>query len=233
MRTLAIMQPYFLPYIGYFQLMASVDKFVVFDDVHYINRGWVNRNRLLLNGAAHTFTLPLQGASQNRFICDISLVEGQVWRDKLIRTIQQAYSKAPCYAETMVLVERVIRYPSSNLDAFLLNSLHEVAKYLCLEVVIESSSRIYQNSSLSGQERILDICKQEKSQTYINLIGGEALYDRARFEEQGVQLKFLRARQVSYSQGKREFVPWLSILDVLMFNTQSQVRQLLSERDLL
>lgn len=233
MRTIAIMQPYFLPYIGYFQLMAAVDKFVVFDDVHYINRGWVNRNRLLLEGAAHMFTVPLRGASQNRLICDIELVEEQDWRDKLLRTIRQAYVKAPCYAEVSALMERLINYPARRLDEFLLNSLREIASYLALEVEIGSSSRIYRNSQLSGQERILDICRQEQAGVYINPIGGEELYDRASFREQGVQLKFLRSRPVCYPQGNGEFVPWLSILDVLMFNPQPEARRLLAEMDLL
>lgn len=232
MKTIAIMQPYFLPYLGYFQLMAAAEKFVVFDDVHYINRGWVNRNRLLLDGAAHTFTAPLRGASQNLLICEIELVDEQGWRGKLLRTIRQAYAKAPCYAEVSVLMERLITYPSLRLDEFLLNSLREIASYLALEVEIESTSRVYGDSYLNGQERILDICRQEHADIYINPIGGEGLYDRAYFKEQGVQLKFLRSRPVSYPQGKGEFVPWLSILDVLMFNPQPEARRLLSEMDM-
>lgn len=232
MRTLAIMQPYFLPYIGYFQLMAAVDKFVVFDDVNYINRGWINRNRLLLNGEAHTFTVPLRGASQNRLICDIELVEEDGWRDKLLRTIRQAYAKAPCYAEVSTLMERIIRHPVRRLDEFLLNSLREIAGYLALPAEIVGSTRGYGNAQLHGQERILDICRQEGATRYINAIGGETLYERARFSEQGVELRFLRSRPLHYAQGDAEFVPWLSILDVLMFNPQPQARRLLDEMDL-
>lgn len=229
---LAIMQPYFLPYIGYFQLMAAVDKFVVLDDVNYINRGWVNRNRLLLNGVAHTFTVPLRGASQNRLICEIELDDAQGWRVKLLRTIRQAYGKAPCYAQAYPLMENLINYPSVRLDEFLLNSLREVACYLSLEVEIVASSRIYRNTHLKGQERILDICRQEQARIYINPIGGVDLYDRASFSKQDLSLYFLRSRQVGYTQGKGEHVPWLSIMDVLMFNETSVVRRLFTEIDL-
>lgn len=232
MKTIAIMQPYFLPYIGYFQLMAAVDRFVVFDDVHYINRGWINRNRLLLNGEAHIFTVPLSGASQNKLICDIELVNDDGWRDRLLRTIRQAYAKAPCYAQVAVLIEGIIRHPVCRLDEFLLHSLREIAGYLELPTEIVASSRSYGNQELRGQERILDICRQEGAQRYVNAIGGEALYERARFSEQGVELKFLRSRPLSYAQGGSEFVPWLSVLDVLMFNPQPQVRLLLGEVDL-
>lgn len=227
------MQPYFLPYIGYFQLMAAVDKFVILDDVNYINRGWINRNRLLLNGVAHTFTVPLRGASQNRLICEIELDDVQGWREKLLRTIRQAYGRAPCYVQASALLERIITYPSPRLDEFLLNSIREVVCYLSLEVEIVASSRIYRNTHLKGQERILDICRQEQTSIYINPIGGVDLYDRANFLQQDTQLYFLRSRPVSYSQGKGEHVPWLSILDVLMFNNPTAIRLSLTEVDLI
>lgn len=232
MKTIAIMQPYFLPYIGYFQLLAAVDKFVVLDDVNYINRGWVNRNRLLQKGIPHTFTMPLRGASQNRLICDIELVSEQNWRDKLMRTIRQAYGKAPCYAQVSALLECLVNYPSVRIDEFLLNSLREIVRYLSLEVEIVSTSRVYKNAHLKGQERILDICRQEQADVYINPIGGVDLYDRTSFLEQGIRLYFLRSRPVSYPQGTGEYVPWLSILDVLMFNEPPAVRQLLAEMEL-
>lgn len=232
MKAIAIMQPYFLPYIGYFQLMAAVDKFVVFDDVNFINRGWINRNRLLLNGAPHTFTLPLRGASQNRLICEIELDDNQEWRKKLLRTIRLAYGKAPFYLQVSALLESVINYPSIRLDEFLLNSLREVVRYLSLEVEIVSTSRIYGNAHLKGQERILDICRQEQASVYINPIGGVDLYDRASFSERELSLNFLRSRPVRYSQGKGEHVEWLSVMDVLMFNEPTAVRLLLTEMDL-
>jgi hypothetical protein len=232
MKTIAIMQPYFLPYIGYFQLLAAVDKFIVLDDVNYINRGWINRNRLLLNGITQVFTVPLRGASQNRLICEIELDDGQAWRRKLLRTIRHAYGRAPCYAQVSALMESLINYPSIRLDEFLLNSLHEIVRYLSLEVEIVSSSRIYKNAHLKGQERILEICQQERASIYINPIGGMDLYDRASFSERDLSLLFLRSRPIGYPQGKGEHILWLSILDVLMFNEPAAVRQLLTEVDL-
>ena len=230
--TLGIMQPYFLPYIGYFQLLAVVDKFILLDDVNYINRGWINRNRLLLNGAAHTFTIPLIGASQNKHICEIELVTENNWREKLLRTIQLAYTKAPYYSSVFAVLEKIIIYPSRQLDDFLLHSICEIAKYLSLDdTKIVGTSRDYNNQNLKGQERILDICLQEKTDVYINPIGGVDLYDKNTFLEKGIQLHFLQSRPITYQQGKYEHVPWLSILDVLMYNEISVVQQLLFEAD--
>lgn len=232
MKTVAIMQPYFLPYIGYFQLLAAVDKFVLLDDVSYINRGWINRNRLLLNGAPHNFTVPLRGASQNRLICDIELVNEEGWRARLLRTIQQAYGKAPCYLQVRPLLEDVINYPSVRLDDFLRNSLRETLRYLSLEVEVVNTSRIYENAYLKGQDRILDICRQERADVYVNPIGGTELYDREKFLAQGTKLCFLRSRPLAYCQGRAEHVPGLSILDVLMFNDPHAARKMLTEMDL-
>jgi hypothetical protein len=232
MKTIAIMQPYFLPYIGYFQLMATVDKFVIFDDVNFIPRGWINRNRLLLNGTAHTFTVPLRGASPNKLIYEIELDDEQGWRKKLLRTIQQAYGRAPYYPQVSALLENLINYPSIRLDDFLLNSLHEIVRYLSLEVEIVSTSRSYKNAHLKGQDRILDICRQERANKYINPIGGISLYDHASFSKRELSLYFLRSRPISYPQGKKEHVAWLSIMDVLMFNEPADIQKLLTETDL-
>jgi WbqC-like protein family len=233
-KSIAIMQPYFLPYIGYFQLMLAVGKFIVLDDVNYINRGWINRNRMLLNGDAHTFTVPLVGASQNKRICDIELVEGTVWREKLLKTIGQAYRHAPGYRAVWGLVEGIINYPSRKLDEFLLNSLRAVAYYLHIDTEIADSSRTYGNAELKGQDRIIDICKREAAGIYINPIGGTELYGREDFADAGIQLHFLKPRPIIYPQrAKGEFVPWLSILDVLMFNESNVVQQYLNEADLI
>lgn len=225
--NLAVMQPYFLPYIGYFQLMAAADKFVIYDDVNFINRGWVNRNRLLLNGSAHTFTVPLRGASQNKLIFEIELVEDSKWRQKLLRTIHQSYSKATCYSTIIDLLERLIYYPTIHLDKFLLNSIQEIAKYLHLDVDIIPTSRIYNNESLKGQDRILDICRLENASDYINPIGGIELYDKPAFESRGLKLHFLQSTLTPYAQGTQEYVPWLSIVDVLMFNKPSDLQSML------
>lgn len=232
MSTLAIMQPYFLPYLGYFQLLAAVDKFVLLDDVNYIQRGWINRNRLLAHGAPQLFTVPLRGASQNRLICDIELLDQPAWRDKILRTLRQAYGRAPHYRAVAGMLERIMHYPTQRLDVFLLNSLREVLDYLSLATPLVASSRVYGNAALGGQERILDICRREGATRYINPIGGRELYQAAAFAQQGVSLRFLQSRQISYPQGRQAHVPWLSIVDVLMYNDLPLIQQLLMEKDL-
>jgi len=225
------MQPYFMPYIGYFQLIASVDKFVIFDDVSYINKGWINRNRILVNGAPHTFTLPLQGASQNKRICDIELLDDPKWREKLLRTLQQAYGKAENYIAAYELLNRIITYPSIKLDEYLFNSLRETCEYLGLKTHLIHTSRLYNNADRKGQERIMDICRQEKATDYINPSGGIELYDSESFLACNVNLHFLQPLLIPYNQHLLTPVLGLSIIDVLMHNSRFDARELVFQRN--
>lgn len=215
--TIAIMQPYIFPYLGYFQMIKAVDKFVIYDDVNYINKGWINRNRILVSGAPHLFTIPLKDASQNKLIYEIELSADASWRKKLLRTIQQSYQKAPNYSKVIQLIEEVVNLEAENISELNLHGIRKVAEYLSISTEIVSSSRIYDNGHLKGQDRILDICRQENAERYINAIGGMELYDKSIFEKENIQLSFIKCNDVSYSQFKNAFVPWLSIVDVLMF----------------
>ncbi len=237
--TLAIMQPYFLPYIGYMQLLNAVDTFVFYDDVAFINRGWVNRNRLLANGRDLLFTIPLKDASQNRLINEIAISDEPKWRDKLLRTIEQSYRKAPQFAEVMPMTERIIRFQAPDqsdisVADYCFHSFSELTAYLGITTRLVASSSIYENSHLRAQERILDICRQEGAERYINPIGGTELYKAEPFTQLGCELRFIQPKLVPYPQlGTADFIPWLSILDILMNNDVEAVRLLLLQFDLL
>lgn len=226
-RRLAIMQPYFFPYIGYFQLMAKVDAFVVFDDVNFINRGWINRNRINVGGAAHTITVPLRQASQNRLICDIELGADPGWRTKMLKTIEQSYARAPHFDHVFPLLEAIVLHPATNLADYLLNGLTALRDHLRLQTDIVATSRQYANSALKGQERIIDICLRERTRMYVNPIGGTELYSHDAFTEQGLDLKFLQPALTPYACGRLAYVPALSIIDVLMWNDAASVDHLL------
>lgn len=225
--TLAIMQPYFLPYIGYFSLLKAVDRFVVYDDVAFINRGWVNRNQILVGGKAHLFTIPLREASQNKKIREIALDESTRWREKLLRTVEQSYKKAPHFAPAYSLLAQVLQTPAETIADLALNGLQAVNEYLGLRTELVPTSIVYENDHLRASERILDICRREGASRYINPTGGMELYDKSTFAEAGIELFFIQSEKVEYPQFGGEFVPWLSILDVLMFNSPTQVHALL------
>jgi hypothetical protein len=226
--VLGIMQPYVFPYIGYFQLIKAVDKFVVYDDVAFINKGWINRNNILVNGKASMFTIPLIGASQNRQIREIEIDNLVAWSKKFLKTVEQSYKKAPFYKEGFQLVEQVFNLPIKNIAELGVNSLNETCKYLNIETEIVESSTIYNNQDLKAQGRILDICLQEKANHYINPIGGMAIYNKQLFADNKILLNFIKAKPIQYKQFNKEdesFVPWLSIIDLLMFCTVEEINE--------
>lgn len=222
---LAIMQPYFFPYIGYWQLIHAADRFVIYDDVAYIKGGWVNRNRLLINGEPVFVTAPLQQPSSYKRICDTALQHAPWWRDKLIRTVAITYRKAPCFDVVFPLVEQLVRHETAMLSDYLAHQLQTLAAFMGITTEFVLSSRGYQNAQLSGQERVLDICKKEGAGSYLNAQGGQTLYASDAFGHAGIDLRFIVMQPLPYQQSAGSFVPYLSIIDALMAIGPTAIRQ--------
>lgn len=213
---IAIMQPYFMPYIGYFQLISAVDKFVLFDDVNYIKKGWINRNNIIINKQSNSFTIPLIKPSQNKLIYETFLSEDTSWKAKLIKTIVMNYKKTSQFDKVFPLIESIINYSNNNLSEYIHNSIIQVCNYLEINTEIEKTSRIYSNNELNGQERIIDICLQNKTTTYINPIGGIDLYNKTDFTNRKLNLQFIYSEFIEYNQNTDDFIAGLSIIDLLM-----------------
>jgi hypothetical protein len=218
------MQPYFLPYVGYYQLISAVDIFIVYDDVQYTKKGWINRNRLLRTGEPAVFSLPLKSASD---YLDIRERELAIDFDpaRLVRQFGGIYRRAPHYAETMPLVERVMACPDRNLFAFVEWSIRASCAHLGIATEIVRSSAVPIDRGLRRESRVIALCRAVDATTYINPPGGVDLYDPGTFAANGVDLRFLHPRPFTYRQFEDEFVPWLSIVDVLMFNSVPEVRE--------
>lgn len=229
---LAIMQPYLFPYIGYFQLINAVDKFVIYDDVNFINKGYINRNRILLNGKPFDFSVPLSKASQNKKIKDTFVHSDGKWKRKLLATVEQAYKKAPFYGSVYPLVFNVFNMDESKITGYVRKSLRDICEYLKIGTEIVWSSEVYGNAELSGEKRIIDICRKESASTYINPIGGKELYSHNSFSNHGIHLHFIESKPINYDQLGREFVSWLSIIDVLMFNSVEDIQAMLQNYSL-
>ena len=229
----AIMQPYFFPYIGYFQLLNAVDTFVVYDDVNFIKKGWINRNTILVNEKNYLFTVALKSASQNKLINEIALDDNSGWKTPLLKTIHLAYGKAPFFAQVFPLIQDIIGQQETNLSKLIVYSLQKICGYLSIETKMIISSEIEKNNSLKGQDKIIEICKKLDATHYINAIGGMALYDKTAFSDQNIILQFMQSNAIVYPQFKNAFVPHLSIIDVLMFNAPEQVKTLLDQYELI
>lgn len=222
----AIMQPYFMPYIGYFQTMAAVDKYVVYDDVQYIKGGWVSHNYLLIGGRKQMFTIRLKGASPNKLFNEIEI--GDNFR-KLTQTLHLNYHKAPYYDEVMPVLSEIFSYEDRNLARFLWNSYRKLFEFLGIDTEIILSSSIDKDCTLKGKDKVIDICHSLGADTYINAIGGQELYNKKEFAANGIELYFMRTDSISYPQFGNVFEPGLSFIDVLMFNGREGSSKLLSK----
>lgn len=227
------MQPYFFPYIGYWQLLHTVDRFVIYDDVNYIKGGWINRNRILIHGKPSYLTVPLYQASPNKNICEISMQSSPIWRRKMIKSIENTYGQSAFFSDVFPTLEKMISYETDSLVDYLSQHLRTLATFLGIKTEFVVTSRCYQNSDMTGQERILDICKREGATTYINPQGGQTLYDTETFQDAGIDLKFIAMQSMPYKQRVTGFVPCLSIIDALMEIGLPGLEQHIEEYDLI
>lgn len=222
---IAIMQPYLFPYIGYFQLLHAVDEMVVYDNIQFTKKGWINRNRILVNGKDDYISFSLKKDSDylnvnERFLSDNWSTE----RKKLLNKIIELYKKAPHFNEAFPVVEQIILFEESNLFQFILNSLLTLKNHLEISTTISISSNIDINHSLKSESKVIEICKARKATVYINPIGGLELYKKENFLNEGIELFFLKTGAVNYKQFNNEFIPFLSIIDVMMFNSTAQIK---------
>lgn len=231
---LGIMQPYFFPYLGYWQLMNAVDKYVVYDDVNYIKGGRINRNNILINGMAKNINIILKEASPFKHINEINVNDNIVYKKKLENKIKMAYSKAPYYNIIMPILQEIIYQKEENLAKYILNSFFIINNYLDINTELILSSSLKKDCSLKGKEKVIYICKMLNATEYYNSIGGIDLYNKKDFEKHNIKLLFLKMNNdFTYKQFNNDFISNLSIIDVLMFNSKEECKDLLSKYTLI
>jgi hypothetical protein len=233
-KKIAIMQPYLFPYIGYFQLINSVDEFVIYDNIQYTKKGWINRNRILVDNKDQLLTIPLQKDSDYLNIIDRKIAD--IWvedRKKLVNVLKSSYSKAPYFKEAFELIQECLLCDKNNLFEFILNSLNKINLYLKINTPIIVSSTINIDHNLKSQNKVLSICGEQKASTYINAIGGIELYNKEVFLNQNITLNFIKSENIEYKQFNNKFIPWLSIIDVMMFNSVEDIKKYLNSYTLI
>lgn len=234
---LGIMQPYLFPYIGYFQLINVVDKFVVYDDVNFIKQGWINRNNILVQDKAFMFTSPLNNQSSFLKINEVTINHKlfNLWKPKFLRTLEQSYKNAPFYSKAFDLIDTVLSQYTLNMPIsdLAVKSILATCSFLGIETTIVPTSAIYGNSNLKRAERVIDICHKEKATQYINVIGGQELYDKDYFKRMKLDLSFIKPKNVVYNQFNNDFISGLSIIDLLMFNPSGRINEMLNQYELI
>lgn len=233
MKTITIMQPYIFPYIGYFQLFEVCDIFINYDDVQYMKGGWINRNKILYHDSPKYITFPVNKVPLNTTI-DYCFFHDNIRKEKkkILSTLRQVYSKAPFFKSVYPQLEDIVKVNENNVARFAENSLKKIVDYLGISVEIRRSSHLSFDKSLKGQDRVIAIVKELGGDRYVNPIGGQDLYSPVEFAANNIDLRFLNCKAEPYKQFSNEFVPNLSIIDVLMFNSIEQIRLMLKQFEL-
>lgn len=226
----SIMQPYLFPYIGYWQLINSSEVFVIYDDVNYIKQGYINRNSIINGSQAQRFTLEVLGASPNKLINETQVGNN---RKKILKGFEQNYKKAPEFNTCFPLIKEIIEHPEQNLARFIGNSIAQISNFLSIKTKIIYSSEIIKNDDLRAQEKVVDICHQLNASQYINPIGGKDLYSKSHFNDAGIQLLFLEPVITPYKQFNDDFIPNLSIIDIMMFSAKEELHNILKNYTLI
>ncbi|WP_159818012.1 WbqC family protein [Colwellia sp. 20A7] len=227
--SFAVMQPYLFPYLGYYQLVNAVDKFVFYDDVTFIKGGYINRNNILSNGKAQRFTIPVPGMSSNTLINELSFDKNI---KKILKTIEQSYKKAPYFEHVFPLIESVLNNENRRVDHLCAKSISVVFDYLGINKDFYYSSELEYNRDLSAADKLIAMADILKSSDYINSPGGKSLYNKEYFAKKEISLSFIEIEKYEYSQNTGEFIPHLSMIDVLMWNSKSAILELLGKHKL-
>ena len=252
--TLAIMQPYFMPYLGYFQAIAAVDKYILYDNLTYILSGWINKNRIRQrNNPPSWIIVPLKQKSSYTLIADTQIDNSKPWKKKILTSIRLAYAKADYFEEVMPLLEDIFAADYDTISELNCQSIIKICKFLDLktEVVadrepyldIEKGLKLVEDGDYSAfpymtqthpikkVARPIAICKLEGSDHFVNAIGGTELYSKEEFAQYGIKLNFIQMHEIKYPQKCNDgsYEPYMSIIDVLMHNGKEKTKQLLTE----
>lgn len=215
-------------------MINAAENFVFYDDVNFIKKGWISRNRILINGSESLITVPLVKPSQNKTINEIETNIDSYWVDSFKKKIELSYKKAPYYKDVTGIIDRVFNKPGRFISDLAISSILEVVEYLKLDCSFRTSSTDFSDTKgMERAKRLIEITKSCKCNQYINPIGGQELYSKLDFESHQITLNFIQTRLSSYNQFRGDFVAGLSIIDVLMFNSKEKVLEMLNEFELI
>ena len=228
---LAIMQPYFFPYIGYFSLLEAADLFVIFDTVQFQRKSWMTRNKIItVKGESTYIKLPVKKAPLNTLINQVLINHEIDWKTTLFNQLL-VYKKAPFYTKTMDIVGNILNTDTNKLIDLNKNSLLQIANYLKLdcEISVFSEMGLTVKEVNNADEWALNISKALNAGEYINSPGGVSFFNKQKYKDHEIALRFIKNNLKRYKQYHLDFVPGLSIIDVMMFNSVEEIHKMLGD----
>jgi len=239
MKRMAGMQPYFFPYLGYWQLIDAVDCFVLFDEAQYIKQGWVNRNRVLKQGGGWQYIqVPVARHPMEATIHEVRIAPEADWKTALLNKLAhyKTYkAAAPYFDEIFALVEACLQGDrEQSIGALNCRIVRRICEALSIHTeIIVSSERAFDYTGVSeAGDWALAHALQLGASEIVNPVNGISLLNAGKLAANGVRLSALDPPTEVYAQGNAPFEPALSIIDVLMFNGTEGTRHLLAKRTL-
>ena len=232
-----VMQPYLFPYVGYFQLINHVDRWVVFDDAQFISKGWINRNRILhpeVNKEWQYITVPLKKHSRKSRIMDVEVNDDVRWKEELLGKLTFYKKKAPFYSETRNFIENCLNQSGSALSDWVVSTLNDTCDYLDIpfDCSIFSEMQLNTDGVEHAGQWALEIADRLGADEYVNPHGGYEIFHEDEFSGRDIKLRFLKSKLTPYIQRRGGFVPGLSIVDVMMWNDKDNIREMLNDYEI-
>lgn len=228
---LAINQPYFFPYLGYFSLIDNVDEFILFDTPQFIRHGWIERNQILKpTGEPLYIKVPLIKHKRETPIIDIQIRNSENWQDKIFAQLVPYKKWAPFYFEVVNLLKEIFSFETDSITELNYHSLTKVCEYIGIKTPIKiwSKMNVEIGEVREADEWALKICKALKADTYINPKDGISFFDVKKYQKENINIQFLDFKVEEYTQLNNEFTPYMSIIDVMMFNDKKSIIEMLS-----
>lgn len=233
---IAIMQPYFMPYIGYFSLIKHSDQFILFDTPQFIRHGWIERNRILKpNGEPLYIKVPLKKSPRETEINKLVINNSENWQNKIIAQLVPYKKKAPNYWKVIALLNEIFEFETESIVELNYHSLLKICEYLSIPTPINiwSKMNVKIEEVNAPDEWGLNICKALKADVYYNPIGGTSFFDRTKYKSAGIELRFMETEPIIYKQLSNEFMPFLSIIDVIMFCDTEEINSMIDSYKLI
>ena len=237
-QIIAIMQPYFFPYLGYFSLIKHTEKFILFDTVQFIRHGWIERNRVLKQDEGWQYIqVPLvKKNGRSTLINDIEINNNENWQNKILSQLQHYKKKAPNYLRIISLLNDIFFQKYEDIVTLVKISLEKTLQYLSIEkeLLVFSKMDLQIEKANAPDEWALNICKAIEGATeYWNPPGGQCFFDKSKYDKSGINLRFHEIHLTEYNQHRGKFEPSLSILDVMMFNSVQEINKMLDNYSLI
>jgi len=228
LSKLAILQPSYIPWIGYFEQIVNVDIFVFYDDVQYTKNDWRNRNKIKTLDGSSWLSIPIKSSTSKK-INEVLIDDTKNWQTKHLKSLKQYYSKSKYFEDIYPLLEKNINSDINSISTLSIDIIKDIVKYLKIDTKFYLSSDL----DIGGDKnnRLINICKHFNASSYYTGLAAKDYIDEELFKKNNIELVYQEYKHPSYEQLHGDFLPYLSIID-LLFNHGRDSKKIITKESL-